>query len=61
MADPLITELEIRRALDRLNHHKTAGPDGLSPKVLKAHSYNISPVLSPLFSLLFQTAQVPED
>ncbi len=28
MADPLITELEVRRALDGLNPHKGAGPDG---------------------------------
>ncbi len=31
MADPLITELEIRRALDGLNPNKGAGPDGLFP------------------------------
>ncbi len=33
MADPLITELEVRRALGGLNPHKGAGPDGLFPKV----------------------------
>ncbi len=31
MADPPITELEIRRSLDGLNPHKGAGPDGLFP------------------------------
>ncbi len=31
MTDPLITELEVRRALDGLNPHKGAGPDGLFP------------------------------
>ncbi len=36
MADALITELEVRRALDGLNPHKGASPDGLFPKVLKA-------------------------
>ncbi len=36
MADPLITELEIRRALDGLNPHKGAGAYGLFPMVLKA-------------------------
>ncbi len=34
MAEPLITELEVRRALDGLNPHKGAGPHGLFPKVL---------------------------
>ncbi len=33
MADPLITELEVRCALDGLYPHKGAGPDGLFPKV----------------------------
>ncbi len=31
MAGSLITELEVRRALDGLNTHKGAGPDGLFP------------------------------
>ncbi len=35
MADPPITELEIRRALDGLNPHKGVGLDWLFPKVLK--------------------------
>ncbi len=30
MADPLITQLEVRRVLDGLNSHKGAGPDRLS-------------------------------
>ncbi len=32
MAGPLITELEVRLALDCLNPHKGAGLDGLFPK-----------------------------
>ncbi len=42
MADPLITELEIRRALDGLNHDKGAGPDGFFPQVLKALNSHIT-------------------
>ncbi len=61
MADPLITELEVRRALDGLNPHKGAGPDGLFPKVLKALNSHIAPVLAWMFNLSPQTAQVPED
>ncbi len=45
MAAPVITELEIRCALDGLNSHKGAGPDGLFPKVLKALNSHMSPVL----------------
>ncbi len=58
MADPLITELEVRRALDGLNPHKGAGPDGLFPSSKHSH---IAPVLARLFNLALQTCQVPED
>ncbi len=61
MADPLITELEVRRALDGLNPHKGAGPDGLFPKVLKALNSYIAPVLARMFNLSIQTVQAPED
>ncbi len=61
MADPLITELEVRRALDGLNPHKGAGPNGLFPKVLKALNSHIAPVLALMFNLSLQTAQIPED
>ncbi len=46
MAGPLITELEIRRALDGLDPHKCAGPDGLFPKVLK-HLTHALPLYLP--------------
>ncbi len=49
MADALITELEVRRALDCLNPHKGAGPNGLFPNVLKALSSHIAPVLARMY------------
>ncbi len=55
MADPLITELKVRRALDGLNPHKGAGPDGLFPKVVKALNSHIAPVLTRMFNLSLQT------
>ncbi len=55
MVDPLITELEVRCALDGLNPHKDAGPDGFFPKALKALSSHISPVLVRMFNLSHQT------
>ncbi len=51
MGDPLITELEVRRALGGLNPRKGAGPNGLFPKVLKALHSHISPVLARIFNL----------
>ncbi len=56
MANPLFTELEVRRAVDGLNPHKGAGP-----KVLKALNSHIAPVLARMFNLSLQTAQVPEE
>ncbi len=61
MADPLITKLEVRRALDGLKLHKGASPDGLFPKVLKALISHIAPLLARTLNLSLQTAQVPED
>ncbi len=61
MADPLIAELEVRRALDGLYPHTGAGPDGLFPKALKALNSHIAPVLARMFNLLHQTAQVPKN
>ncbi len=61
MADPLITELEVRRSLDGLNRHKGDGPDGLIAKVLKALNFHNAPVLARIFNLSLQTAQVPRN
>ncbi len=51
MADPLITELEARRALIGLSPQKGTGPDGLFPKVINALSSRISYVLARMFNL----------
>ncbi len=61
MAEPNITELEVRRALGGLYPHKGAGLDGLLPKVLKALNSHIAPVLARMFNLSLQTAPGPED
>ncbi len=61
MPDPLITELKVRRALDGLYPHKGAGHDGLFPKILKALTSHIAPVLVQMFNLSLQPAQVLED
>ncbi len=61
VADPLITDLEVRRALDGLTPHKSADSDGLFPKVLKTLNSHTGPALAQTFNLSLQTAQVPED
>ncbi len=50
MADPLITEVEARRALDGLNPHNGAGPNGLFPTVLSALNFHIAPYLLECFT-----------
>ncbi len=59
MADPLITELEDKRALDSFNPHKGAGPDGLIHKVSKALNSHISSELARVFNLSVHIVQVP--
>ncbi len=61
VADPLITELEVRRALDGLTPHKSADPDGLFPKVLITLNSHLGPAPARMFKLSLQTAQVAED
>ncbi len=51
MADLLITELEVRRALDGLNPYKGTGPDELFPKVIKALNSHIAPYLPERLTL----------
>ncbi len=61
MADQLITDLKVKRALEGHSPHMAAGPDRLFPKALKALSSHTSSVLARMFYLSLQTGQVPED
>ncbi len=61
VAEPLISELEVRRSLDGIDPYKDAGFDGLFPKVLKALNSHISPVLAQIFNLSLQPGQAPAD
>ncbi len=60
VADPLITDLEVRRVRGGPNPHKGAGCDGLFPKVLNALNSHISSVFARMFNLSLHTAQVPK-
>ncbi len=51
MIDPLITEPEVRCALDCFNPDKGAGPSGHFPKVLKALSPYLTPELARVLNL----------
>ncbi len=58
MADPLITELEVRCALDGIYPRKGAGPDGLFPEVLKALYSHIAPVLARMFNVSLRSLTI---
>ncbi len=60
MADPLITKLEVKRALGCLTTHKGTGPGGLFPMVLKALSYRIILVLARMFNVSLATRKAVE-
>ncbi len=60
MADPLTTKLEVRRTLGCLTTHNDTGPDMLFLMVLKALSYDITPVFTRMFNALLATKKPME-
>ena len=54
-----ITASQVRRELERLNQRKEAGPDRISPRVLKACASQLCGVLQHLFNLSLQLQRVP--
>ena len=54
-----ITSSQVRRELERLKPRKAAGPDRISPRVLKACSSQLCGVFQHLFNLSLQLQRVP--
>lgn len=54
-----ITADKVRKELERLNQSKSAGPDGISPCVLKACARQLCGVLQHLFNLSLHFQRVP--
>ncbi|XP_078802582.1 uncharacterized protein LOC144991990 [Oryzias latipes] len=55
----LITSTQVRRELERLNQRKAAGPDGISPRVLKNCSSQLCGVLQHLYNLSLNLQRIP--
>ncbi|XP_031634810.1 uncharacterized protein LOC116348086, partial [Contarinia nasturtii] len=55
-----ITEADVLKALQSIDANKGAGPDGISPKVLKNCAHSLSKPLTALFSRSFQQGCVPD-
>ena len=51
----------VEKLLNDLNPHKSMGPDGLHPKVLRQLSSTIAPILQLIFQTSVKTGQVPSD
>ncbi len=54
-----ITENGILKLLKSLNPNKAAGPDNISPRVLKHLATDISPILTIIFRRSYSTGEVP--
>ena len=54
-----VTAGQVKRQLERLHHQKAAGPDGISPRILKTCASQLSPVLQHLYNLSLGQERIP--
>ena len=52
---------EIKKAIIQLNNSKSAGPDGIPAEALKADLETSADMLQPLFELMWEKEEVPQD
>ncbi|KFU99348.1 hypothetical protein N340_11791, partial [Tauraco erythrolophus] len=58
---PVIQEERVKDLLHRLDAHKSMGPDGIHPRVLRELAYVIAKPLSIIFGQSWLTGEVPLD
>ena len=61
MDDITVDPNGVIKQLDRLNIHKSSGPDGLNARVLKECRTEIGPVLAYIYNASFAQGSVPDD
>ena len=52
---------DVTAKLQRLNSDKSAGPDGIHPKLLRSCAVAVAEPLSMIFTSSFESGEVPED
>ena len=57
---PLVEERDVRTAFRKVNSRKAAGPDNITPKLLKTCSDQLAGIFTLLFNLSFHQASVPK-
>jgi hypothetical protein len=60
MADITFSTAGVEKILKNLNPHKAAGPDDISPHVLKELAPTIAPALTTIFTRSYDTGEVPD-
>ena len=55
-----VTTDQVKRQLERLHQGKAAGPDGISPRVLRTCADQLSSILCYLFNMSLSQEKVPE-
>ena len=55
---PTVTTGQVKRQMERLHQRKAAGPDGISPRILKTCASQLSPVLGHLYNLSLSQEKV---
>jgi len=58
---PLVEEDCVRHHLSNLDGHKSMGPDGIHPRVLRELAEIVAEPLSIIFERSWRTGEVPED
>jgi hypothetical protein len=61
MPDINISEAGVAKLLKNLKPHKAAGPDQLTPRVLKEIGEVLAPILATIFTRTLETGKLPDD
>ena len=61
MPEVTFTTNGIEKLLHGLKTHKAAGPDGITPRILKHLAKTLAPILCNIFRLSYDRGEIPDD